>query len=860
MKKWHKAVAIMLGATMCIPSLTGCGGSGASGGNTELKAPVLTLNGNYVYWSIIDDADGYGVYISDERITTVTSVRYSLASLPAGSYKVEVAAVYGDKESEKSNAVTYVKEQGGTADAPEFVYSELDNGKYEYSGLWQQVTDTVVTRQLKDRQLWADFVNQFRSNVDGEGGGWRGEFWGKLMMGACLTYEQTADAELYGILETTVKDILTTQSADGRISSYGRLENDEPEFCYWDMWCRKYVIMGMEYFYGICKDETLKQTLVNSMLAQLDYIMKYVGDGDDKLNINETGSSFAGLASSSMLEGIVKLYEISGEKRVLDFAKHIIDNGGCGNHDLIDAAVKNTSLPYTWGAPKAYELTSLFDGVLDYYMATGEERYRTAGLNYAYAIMNSEITVTGGGGYNSEEFNYSAREQANPTNSKANLETCVTTSLIRIFYKAYMLTGDLAFIDTMEKTLYNQLIGAVDTEGNFDHAFTSYFNLVFATKIRASGGGMQLAERPYGCCIAYGAAGTGMIHKAAQTATDTGFNVNFYLNGKVTATSPSGGAVSLATQTNYPNSGTVKITIGTDAPQTFDVNLRIPSWSERTAVSVNGKSISGATAGKYFTLAREWKNGDSVAVTFDMQATLFYGSADCSDPDAQYNVAVLRGPIALARDKRLDGDIFQTVDIPTDENGRVNLVPSNTAGFDNICEFALTLKDGKVIHLVDYASAGKTYDERSFMTVFMPTTDYWKGDYDLQRGAVLVCSHKELIATVKDGELMYGEDYDDCADPSAHKLRFVERGDGYYSIHFGDSQAAITAGADSHLTEQAYTGSDRQLFRLERLSLSYYRIICKADNRLLSGGGPNGSIWLYNNVDSVQQKWKFVRA
>ena len=293
MKKLQKAVAVALGVTMCMP-LAACGGGDNGGGKTALSAPVLTLGDSFVYWSIVDSADSYGVYIQDEHITDITSVRYSLASLAPGTYKVEVTAKYGDKESKKSNAVTYVKEQA-QSEKPSYVYSELKNGVYEYSGLWEKVTDTVVNRQLKDRQLWADFVNQFRSNVDGEGGGWRGEFWGKLMMGACLTYDQTKDEELYSILENTVKDILTTQSEDGRISSYGRQSKGEPEFCYWDMWCRKYVIMGMEYFYDICKSEDLKARLVDSMLGQLDYIMQYVGEGKE-YNINDTGSAFYGLA------------------------------------------------------------------------------------------------------------------------------------------------------------------------------------------------------------------------------------------------------------------------------------------------------------------------------------------------------------------------------------------------------------------------------------------------------------------------------------------------------------------------------------------------------------------------------------
>lgn len=856
MKLWQKITAAVVCSAMCLS--VGCGENSTE---EKLYAPSLALDGNAVYWSIVDGAEDYGVYVGGELSDTVSGLRYSLAGFAPGSYTVEVTARRGGEESGKSNAVTYVKEETETP-AQKTAVAPLDNGKYEYSGLWQTITDTVVGRQLLDEELWAGFVNQFRSGSDAEDSGWRGEFWGKLMIGACLTYEQTKNESLYSVLESTVADMLTTQSEDGRISTYGRLSEGGNEFYGWDMWCRKYVIMGMESFYDICKDEALKKRLLESMLAQLDYIMLYVGDGEDKLNINETGVAFKGLASSSILEGIVKLYTLTGERKALDFATHIVANGGSGINNLVDAAIRNDSLPYTWGAPKAYELSSFFDGVLDYYLATGIAKYRTAGMNYAYAVMNSEITVTGGAGYNSEEFNYSVREQANPSNTKANLETCVTTSVMRLFYKAYMIGGDTAFIDSMEKTLYNAMIGSVDTEGNFDHAFTSYFNLVFSAKVRASAGGMHMEERDYGCCIAYGAAGTGLVHKIAETATERGFNVNFYLEGAVTADSPSQNPVTLVTQTNYPYSGSVKITVKTKAAEAFDINLRIPAWSDSASVSVNGVSFSGVKPGEYYTLSREWKDGDEIVLSFDMKATLYYGSAECSNPDAQYNVAVLWGPVALARDKRLDGgEIFETVDISADENGAVLLQPSATASFDTICEFAVTLKSGKVIHMVDYASAGKTYDENSLLSVFLPVTDYWKKDADLEGGTAIVCVADDTLLTKRgDGLFGPGNFYYDYTDLSSHRICFVDRGGGWYSLYFassGKDTALTVRDGDSKIVESEYTGADAQLFRLERLSLFTYKLVSK-DGRLLSADGGGEYIHMYPEAASDKQKWKFV--
>ena len=114
-------------------------------------------------------------------------------------------------------------------------------------GVADWAIDFLQKEQLKDRELWAKFVDQFRTQPDAENFGWRGEFWGKMMRGASLVYEYSQDAELYDVLTESVKDMLSTAEADGRVSTYVR----EKEFDAWDIWCRKYVILGMEYYLEI---------------------------------------------------------------------------------------------------------------------------------------------------------------------------------------------------------------------------------------------------------------------------------------------------------------------------------------------------------------------------------------------------------------------------------------------------------------------------------------------------------------------------------------------------------------------------------------------------------------------------------
>ena len=84
-------------------------------------------------------------------------------------------------------------------------FNYLGIGKSEYNGFIKKVTDFVVGVQLKDSELWTKIANVFSSSCDDFDEGWRGEFWGKMMRGASLTYAYTKDSELYDVLKKPLK-------------------------------------------------------------------------------------------------------------------------------------------------------------------------------------------------------------------------------------------------------------------------------------------------------------------------------------------------------------------------------------------------------------------------------------------------------------------------------------------------------------------------------------------------------------------------------------------------------------------------------------------------------------------------------
>jgi hypothetical protein len=70
----------------------------------------------------------------------------------------------------------------------------------KWTGTANATVDFLLREQLNDPSLWKKFVQQYRDKLDGTDRGWRGEYWGKAMRGACLVYEYTKDEDFYNLL------------------------------------------------------------------------------------------------------------------------------------------------------------------------------------------------------------------------------------------------------------------------------------------------------------------------------------------------------------------------------------------------------------------------------------------------------------------------------------------------------------------------------------------------------------------------------------------------------------------------------------------------------------------------------------
>ena len=562
----------------------------------------------------------------------------------------------------------------------------------------------------KNRILAQDaerLVQVFRNH--NEANCWQSEFWGKWFTSAVLAYRYRPEPVLKSILDRSVNEIIAAQTQDGYIGNY----TDQRRLEQWDIWGRKYCMLGLLAYYDLTADK--KSLLAASKLA--DHLIKELSD--KKVEIVKKGNH-RGMAASSMLEPVVLLYSKTKDRRYLDFAEEIVRQWETeGGPQLISKATIDVSRrfpkPKSWfgweQGQKAYEMMSCYEGLLELYRITGNKTYKLAVENTWKNINATEINIAGSG--SSIECWFGGKKlQAEPITHYQ--ETCVTATWIKLNQQLLRLTGEAKYADAIEQTFYNALLGSMKDDGS---DWSKYTPLQGKRLLGEGQCGMGI-----NCCVASGPRGLFTIPLSTVMRNDDGINVNFFIDGTYEVKTPLGRQARLIQETNYPVSENVSLKIETDRAEDFVVNLRIPSWSARSFVNVNGDSISDVFAGEYVRIKRKWKTGDKINIVFDMRGRVV------TLGELPRYVAIMRGPVVLSRDQRLGGpNVNESIAPVLDKEGFFPLEFSgegqNGIWMQYKGNFILEshkegAKSQEALTLCDYASAGKTYGDDSWFTVW----------------------------------------------------------------------------------------------------------------------------------------------
>ncbi len=523
-----------------------------------------------------------------------------------------------------------------------YIAADLDKIKIEgWLGERLQANTQMRLKKVDEDAILAGYINRPGSHS------WIGEHVGKFLDAACDAYENNHDAALKIQIDRSAQQLIASQLPDGYLGTY------EPDghWTSWDVWSHKYCIIGLLKYYKI---SGFKPALEASEKAA-NLLCKTFGYSKGQLDIINAGSH-VGMAATSVLEPMVDLYTFTGNKKYLDFCYYLIKA-----YDQDNGPKIITTLDATGGRTdktanaKAYEMLSNLVGIIKLYKVTGDRVFFKPVQLAWNDIVKNRLYITG----TASSFEHFQDDNNLPATENDNMgEGCVTTTWIQLTYQMLTITGEIKYVDELERAVYNHLAGAE----NPGTGCVSYYTPLVGIK-------------PYRCvitcCMSSVPRGIAMIPLFANGKIDNKPAFLFYQPGTYATSVGKNVPVSFTTITNFPVDGEVAITVDEGAAAAYAIEFRKPYWAARFSLSVNGKKQLVDSSGS-ITISRIWAKGDMVAISFTMPLMVLDGGKTYPG-----KVAFQRGPQVLAFDKSLNdvaadevavdakNAVLQTTDAPS---------------------------------------------------------------------------------------------------------------------------------------------------------------------------------------------------
>jgi uncharacterized protein len=283
----------------------------------------------------------------------------------------------------------------------------------------------------------------------------------------------------------------------------------------------------------------------------------------------------------------------------------------------------------------AYSHVNALSSAMQAYLTLGSEKHLRAAMN-GFSFVAAQSFVTGGWGPNEGFVKPGSGDLGASLNSThAHFETpCGAYGQFKIARHLMRVTADSRYGDSMERVLYNTVLGALPLQEDGRSFYYSDYN--------------EKARKAYHpdkwpCCSGTFPQLTADYAVSIYLRDPNGVYVNLYAPSRV-AFELGGARGSLTQRTDYPYKPHVAMELALDRPTHFAVALRIPAWAgSRTVVALGGKRLHvEAVPGRFLVLRREWHDGDRIDADFDMPLRL--EAVDAQHPDL---VAPVCGPLVL---------------------------------------------------------------------------------------------------------------------------------------------------------------------------------------------------------------------
>jgi hypothetical protein len=315
------------------------------------------------------------------------------------------------------------------------------------------------------------------------------------------------------------------------------------------------------------------------------------------------------MRAGDMLYTVYWLYNRTGEKWLLDFAKKVHKN--TAEWDQKIASWHNVNIAQAFGQPATYWMQS-------------KEEWHLQAAERNWQKVRSIFGQVPGGMFGSDEncrLGYDGPRQA--------IETCGIVEEMLSDEILTRITGNLKWVDRGENAAFNSLPAAFTADMKALRYLTSP-NMPQADKepkspgIQNGGNMFHMNPHDHRCCQHNAGHGWPYYAQNLWYATpDNGLAAVFYSASDVTARVGNGTEVTISEDTRYPFNGKLELTVNAPEEVQFPLYLRVPEWCENPTVAINGIQASvNASPQSYIKIDRTFSDGDKITLTMPMELSV----------------------------------------------------------------------------------------------------------------------------------------------------------------------------------------------------------------------------------------------
>jgi len=513
---------------------------------------------------------------------------------------------------------------------------------------------------------------------------WIGEHVGKYLETACNTWQYSHNPDLKKQMDNILQALLGSQLADGYLGTY----TPDKYWTSWDVWVHKYDLIGLIAYY-----KTFGSPPALDAARKIGNLMiKTFGNNPGQLDIISAGEH-VGMAATSILDPMIELYRYTGESKYLDFTRYILGaynqkNGPKIIQDLLQLGAVNKVAD-----GKAYEMLSNLVGIVKLYKLTGEKDLLQAVIIAWNDIVSNRLYITG----TASSFEIFLGKDELPATIRDNIgEGCVTTTWIQINFQLFTLTGEVKYMDQIEKSVYNHLLAAENPQTGCVSYYTSLMD-----------------KKPYSCditcCLSSVPRGISMIpmfNYGQRSGIPTFLLMeSTEVDDSILTNNKTRIALSIKALSDFPANGRIVYTVSPSQTSVFPLSFRVPGWATTFTATVNGKKYSNEAEG-YLNINRLWQSGEKIIIDFDIPVKIIHGGHNYKD-----FIAFQRGPQILSADSSLNRTYPFFIPQKQLQNTKIILnddLSALPAGWIGSQAYSFIENNESKLVLVPFADAGQT--------------------------------------------------------------------------------------------------------------------------------------------------------